>query len=369
MSKVRDVQRSFPYRCHAPRKLRQLLKTTVFAILAVLTWRVTRVTFRGSAKPALAGPALASFPRDQKLQNPCEWTKELNCSRDGVKHIGLLLTKDDGKILYTWLSQNSYHFSELLVLDGSKESYTRNALSGCERVKYYHENEFTSLKQFSDGELRELGHRLVSKHFGYDIWITMAHTDEFYVHSPKAVAEHAQAEGADHVKWRALHVLPHPSEYNLYLRNPDTPAPELFRHYHHYGPKGSFTEYRTFFSSRKLFWQRKQGEIIPQTNLKRVATILPSYLHYKVHNLSTSAYTLEGIHKQHWNHVTRSAYSKPNYKTGVGIRWRVSTTRDFFVSKWPGSSKYTHVSRFDGTIEHYLDIGKKFMRRRSEEGC
>ncbi len=221
----------------------------------------------------------------------------------------------------------------------------------------------SDLKLYSDGELRELGHDLISKHFGYDIWITMAHTDEFFIHSPLSVIDFATKENADHVRWRALHVLPHPSEFENFTRHADAPVHTLFRHYYHYGPKrGSFLEQRTFFSTKGLEWDKRQGALLPR-NLKKTSSIYPSYLHYKLHNLSLSAYDELGTHRQHWNRVAESSYSKKKQQKGVGIFWSVKVTRDFFVSRWPGNERYSHVSVFRDHVESYLEIGDIFIQK------
>ena len=163
----------------------------------------------------------------------------------------------------------------------------------------------------------------------------MAHSDVFYFHSPLKIIDKAEKESADFVKWHALHVLPHPSEYENYIKNPDSPVTELFRHYHHYGPlKGAFLEYRMFLNKPDLHWDIKQGSIIP-LNLKKQLSVHPAYIHYKVHDLTRDAYTLDGMHKNHWNKVSQQSYSNPNAKQGVGIRWKVCTTQDFFVDHFP----------------------------------
>ena len=46
-----------------------------------------------------------------------------------------------------------------------------------------------------------------------------------------------------------------------------------------------------------------------------------------------------------------------NKEKGVGIFWSVKVTRDFFVSRWPGNERYSHVSVFHDRVESYLDIG------------
>lgn len=309
---------------------------------------------------------LLSLARQLFVEQKKKWNNTcvpnlLGCgSSRSYKNIGLLLTKDDGKILESWFMHNSRYFTALVVLDGSiNGKFTRSFFNHCESVFYYHESEFKSLQAFSDGELRELGHKLISNLFGDKVWITMAHTDEFYIHSPFKIIDRAEKEGADFVMWQALHVLPHPSEYENYLRNPNAPVTEIFRHYHHFGPsKGAFLEARMFFSSPGLRWEQRQGSIIPM-NLKRSLSVHPSYLHYKVHDLSLDAYTPDGIHRNHWNRVPISVYKNPQAKRGVGIRWKVNNSRDFFVEHFPNSRKYTHVSEFrDNSIESYLDIGE-----------
>ncbi len=292
----------------------------------------------------------------------------LGCRKSGKMNIGLLLTKDDGDILRVWFEKNSRYFSALVILDGSIESdLAKQLFSNCKRAFYYHESNFTQLKVYSDGELRALGHELVTKLFGYDVWITMAHSDEFYYHSPLKIIEKAERENADFVKWQALHILPNPSEYEYYLQHPGAPVTELFKHYYHFGPqKGAFLESRMFFSKPELQWNNRQGLLLP-LNLKRELSVHPSYMHYKVHNLTTAAYTANGIHKTHWNRVSRVAYKNPTAKPGVGIRWNISSTRDFFVHSFPNSKKYDHISVLrNNRIEKYLDIGEEY---KDEEPC
>mmetsp|Transcript_6375 Transcript_6375/g.21305 ORF Transcript_6375/g.21305 Transcript_6375/m.21305 type:complete len:346 (+) Transcript_6375:93-1130(+) len=290
-------------------------------------------------------------------------SNQLGCGNTGAKrNIALLLTKDDGSILKSWFKENSRFFTALVVIDGSLSRETQKFFSKCNSTYYFHESSFSFLKDFSDGELRELGHKIITRKFGYDLWITMAHTDEFYVHSPLKVIEQAEKENADFVSWRALHVLPHPSEYENYLLNPDAPVPQLFRHYYHFGPaKGAFLERRMFYSKPGLHWDHRQGSILP-LNLKKEVSIKPAYMHYKVHDLSLDAYTTSGIHRKHWSKVSDEGYAKHKYeKRGVGIRWKVHHVRDFFVDHWPNSSKYKYVSKYENNkIEPYLDIGESF---------
>lgn len=302
--------------------------------------------------------------RDSNLSHVPQSTctgNNLGCNKRKIKNIGLLLTRDDGDILKLWFQTNSQYFSALVILDGSESSTARDFFASCESTHYYHESSFSDLTIHSDGELRELGHMLVTASFGFNVWITMAHTDEFYYHNPFKVIDQAAAEKADHIRWSALHVLPHPSEYNYYLTHKDSPVTELFRHYYHFGPKkGAFLESRMFLNKPGLKWGKQQGVLLPG-NLGREFKLHPAYLHYKVHNLSLSSYTPLGVHRQHWNTVSDNAYKNPNAKRGVGIRWNITHAHDFFVDHWPGSAKYNHCSIFlNGSIEEYLDIGSEF---------
>ena len=301
------------------------------------------------------GPKLVRVPMGTCPGN------NLGCNKHSVKNIGLLLTKNDGEILKMWFRTNSQYFSALVILDGSESNLTRDFFTYCTSAYYHHESSFDGLTFRSDGELRELGHKLVTNAFGFNVWITMAHTDEFYYHNPFIVMDRATAEEADFIRWSALHVLPHPSEYSYYLMHKEAPVTELFRHYYHFGPKkGAFLESRMFLNKPGLKWEKKQGVLLPG-NLKRELKLHPAYLHYKVHNLTLNAYTAQGVHRQHWNAVSDKAYKNPNGKRGVGIRWNITHIRDFFVDHWPGSSKYNHCSIFlNGSIEKYLDIGSEF---------
>jgi len=297
----------------------------------------------------------------KNLASTCPYNY-IGCSETLPKNIGLLLTKDDGKIISTWFKDNSRYFHAIVVLDGStKSNFTSFFFSRCNSVFYFHESSFPSLKAFSDGELRRLGHELITNIFGYGVWITMAHSDEFYVHSPLKVIERAKIEKADYVRWSALHVLPHPSEFKHFLAHPDAPVTEIFRHYYHFGPvKGAFLESRMFLNKPDLLWKVDQGSILPK-NIEKELSLHPAYMHYKVHELSLDSYTVDGVHKNHWNKVVDEVYVNPNAKRGVGIRWKVEKVSDFFVDHFPNSKKYKYVSvSNNGVIEKYLDIGDDF---------
>ena len=103
-----------------------------------------------------------------------------------------------------------------------------------------------------------------------------------------------------------------------------------------------------------------QGSLLP-FNLKKELSIYPAYMHYKVHDLTLDAYTPEEVHRNHWNKVSTAVYKNSRAKHGVGIRWNVHTTRDFFVDHFPNSKKYKYVSELkNDRIESYLDVGEEY---------
>ena len=57
----------------------------------------------------------------------------------------------------------------------------------------------------TDQTLRRVVHRRIRSVFGSGVWVMLCHPDEFFYHDPRTVAAAAQAEGADHVFWWALH--------------------------------------------------------------------------------------------------------------------------------------------------------------------
>mmetsp|Transcript_7137 Transcript_7137/g.14458 ORF Transcript_7137/g.14458 Transcript_7137/m.14458 type:complete len:458 (-) Transcript_7137:2630-4003(-) len=291
--------------------------------------------------------------------------------------VGILPTKDDGSIVCEWLHHNAHHFDVLLVVDGSDDPLTEVFFSSVPNTIYLHERSHQEMFTGKiDSEMRRLGHELAQEHFGNSgYWIHIAHTDEFLYHSPRTVFRAADEAKADAIRWLALHVIPHTTEYDSYLANPVQPVHRMFRHYYFYSnrPGGAFRESRSFKNTPYQNYSLRWCEVVPDS-VKRYWDGTPAYIHYKLWNLTLDAYTADGVHKHHWNRVEEKEWKKielqaaekaklkglssSNFRRGVGMRMALKTIRDFFVDKWPVCCKYTTNSVFNGFIASTLNVGE-----------
>jgi hypothetical protein len=218
------------------------------------------------------------------------------------KIYGLLEMKDDGNITREWFDKHYDMFDGILVFDASSSNEYREFVEGFPNVIYTHETDHQR-KYFTDSEHRGIALKLIQKHWGYDNWVMVCHTDSFYYHIPRLVARAAQADDADHIVWYALHVLPHPKEFELHTMHPSLPVTKKFRHFHWYGyPKGGFGEHRMFKNRVDLDFGVEWCSGPPH-GVNFLWDKHPAYLHYKIPYPDISLYDEDGHHKVHFSNM------------------------------------------------------------------
>ena len=197
-----------------------------------------------------------------------------------VPVVGLMITKDDHAVLHEWLEANLRFLDGLVLLDGSEGSASREIVDRFRdasprglRLHYMHESSSPGLDRAkTDQTLRRVVHRRIRAIFGSGVWLMLCHPDEFFYHDPRAVAAAAQAEGADHVFWWALHVLPHPSERAAYEAGGVESAlvQRRFRHFHHSFEGGGrpFLEGRLFRDGRGVEYGHAHFQTLPAHGLR-----------------------------------------------------------------------------------------------------
>jgi hypothetical protein len=185
----------------------------------------------------------------------------------------------------------------------------------------------------------------------------------------------AERNNADHISWFALHVLPHPTEFQTFVDRPELKIHEKFRHYHWYGPSkgGTFTEHRMFKNGDHLDFGIEWCSG-PPAGVKNLWNKHPAYLHYKITEPSLSNYDKRGRHKIHFKQV-RLSMNDPFYKNlakkkkkvempGVGVSWQINSVQDFFVDKYVGKPKYSVCTEFNGSLPSELDqFGPEFRAK------
>lgn len=332
-----------------------------------------------------------------------------------VPLVGLMITRGDEGVLGEWLRANMRFLDALVMLDGSsppatdgdgeapRPTRTREVLGAflaeCpERaadVHYLHEWD-EALRPLlvmaaNDQTLRAIVHRRIREVYRTDelrAWVLIAHPDEFYYDDPRAVAAHAEAAGADHSYWNALHVLPHPSERAAYEARRAPLVQRRFRHFHHdlRGLGQPMLEGRLFRDGPAIAFGEEHYVTLPEVGLRapwptaggwqaerlrarrargEPLERAPSYLHYKVVDADPSAYTPvqfpsargEGQNFTIWAHREHFLGTAP-----VGVYHNVSDVAGFFVHEF---EDYTAVERFDGCLDgRPWALGASFRARR-----
>jgi hypothetical protein len=216
---------------------------------------------------------------------------------------------------------------------------------------------------------------ILNSRWGTDNWVMVCHSDSFYYHDPRSMAILAERNNADHISWFALHVLPHPTEFQTFVDRPELKIHEKFRHYHWYGPSkgGTFTEHRMFKNGNHLDFGVEWCSG-PPVGVKNLWNKHPAYLHYKITEPSLSNYDKSGRHKSHFKQVKLST-NDPFYKNlakknkkvqmpGVGVSWQINSVQDFFVDKYIGKPKYHVCTKFNGSLPLELDqLGPEFRAK------
>jgi len=271
-----------------------------------------------------------------------------------IQHRGILIVKDEGEMLTKWLDTHLQDFDSIVCVDGSESNETRRLLQGYPRIEYVHENEL-QLRQYTDTEIRQAALDLLTSKHGYGYWITMCHCDEFYYHDPKKIVQLAEDENVDGIYWFALHVLPHPSEFDAFKANTALPATTLFHHYHYYGEKGGFQDFRSFkFTPRVHFG--KEWSVMKPEGLNRIWTKHPAYLHYKVKEINVNNYDRKGHNLQSFAQARKRAQRNKNGEiVSTGLSWAIKEEKDFFVTNYPGKPKYKRCMKYEGTLPPELN--------------
>lgn len=281
-----------------------------------------------------------------------------------IAHHGILIVKDEGELLRKWLQTHARDFDSIVCVDGSESNETQTMLRDYEKIDYYHESELT-LRQYTDTEIRQSALDILSSKYGHGFWVTMAHCDEFYYHDPRKIVQLAEEEHVDGVFWFALHVLPHPSEFETYKANPWLPATSLFHHYHYYGEKGGFRDFRSFKHSPQVHFGRKWSVMLPE-GLNNVWSKHPAYLHYKVKQINPNNYDSAGHHLKNFAQARKHGSQNKNGELiATGLSWPINTEKDFFVTSYRGKPKYKKCRRFDGNLPPELNEFPNWTRHDS----
>lgn len=269
-----------------------------------------------------------------------------------MRHLGLMITKDDEAILGHWFDDNLRYFDEVWVLDGSVSGASRDICQAHRPVRYIHEQD-AFVPYRTDHGLRWTPYRLIVDEVGYGDWITLCHSDEFFYHDPRKCCAQAERDEADGIWWFAPHFLPHPEDL------PDADAiasrrpQDRFRRYH-WSRAGSGTpwmEFRSFRVGPAVAWDPPRHGCTRPDGLQRMARFHPVYRHLKVFSVSLAGLRNEAgsaLFDQHWQGVVSGR---------TGLPFNVCSPQDLFVAKL---QDYEQCDAFSGRFDHDWNMGEEY---------
>ena len=303
-----------------------------------------------------------------------------------VPVVGLMITKDDENVLREWLEANGALLDGLVLLDGSRSNASRDIVrehvarsAPPLRLHYMHEDAqpaFARDAKKNDQTLRRVVHTRIRSLFGSGVWVMLCHPDEFFYHDPRRVAAAAQADGADHVFWWALHVLPHPSERAAHEAGRAPLVQQRFRHFHHSfeGFGHPFLEGRLFHDMPGVEYASQHFVTLPAAGLRapwrrlgaawlddwhRTAEAQlvrgPAYLHYKVIEAEPSQYEARRYPSARRPGETFTFWAHRDHFRGdgaapTGMQTDLSSVEGFFIEQF---ESYAENTRFTGCLRPF----------------
>lgn len=112
--------------------------------------------------------------------------------------IGILLNKNEDDLIELFMDHAAKFCDAIFALDDSDTDYAKKVITSCSKTKFFlHERDYSDVQRkeiITDGRRKVLLEE-VKKKYGDKGWIVTLHTDEFWHHNPKAVAEEAEKAG------------------------------------------------------------------------------------------------------------------------------------------------------------------------------
>lgn len=125
--------------------------------------------------------------------------------------VGLLLTKNEERIAGEVLTKNQKFFNSIYALDGSTDG-TPNVLGKIEKIKKIIFEKDLNLSNVKDGVRQVVLEEIKKNEPAENTWVTLLHGDEIFYHNPRKVAEEANNQNCDGIKWYAMHYFLHTSD-------------------------------------------------------------------------------------------------------------------------------------------------------------
>ena len=198
-----------------------------------------------------------------------------------INMVGLLLTKNEEKIAEEVLTKNEKFFDSIYALDGSSDD-TPNILGQISKIKKLILEKDLNLNDIKDG-VRQVVLEEIKKNESYEnTWVTLMHGDEIFYHDPRKVAEEANSEGCDGVKWYAMHYFLHTTDKDRWDELSKKSVEERVTWYAtNEQPCEEFRQFKLYTHS--VFNINTHGFLEPW-GLTKMYSKTPIYKHYKAYD-------------------------------------------------------------------------------------
>jgi len=197
-----------------------------------------------------------------------------------MKNIGLMLTKNDGRIIEEVLAKHARHVDAIYAIDGSTDS-SPEIIERHPKVKLLLLEKDLKPKYVWDDVLRQILLDEIKKREGYGCWVTLLHGDEIYYHDPRKVIEAAEKEGANGVVWYAMHFFLHKTDRKEWDQLKLMPGEDRLTYYAI--DNRPWTEFMQFKFHDKSVHFAEAYSIQKPKGLQRRFSKYPIYKHLKVY--------------------------------------------------------------------------------------
>jgi hypothetical protein len=270
---------------------------------------------------------------------------------------GLLVTKNEEKILEETLSHNTQYIKSIFILDGGNDN-TYEIVKKFKEVKFYiHEKDLIKKHKnlkICDG-MRGYLYNEILKFASVGDWVTLMHGDELFYHDPKVSIEIAEKKGANFVKWGSAHFFPHKSQFAKWDQLDDMPFNKKLCYYGHFENK-FFLENRQFRIEKDSNYDLQlHGCVLPTKRKVHYVAYkkYPILIHYKIWNVDLKNY----------NSLNTTNKIEPQNSTVKGkwsqLPFEINSKNDLFLEKLPG---YPCTSYFDDNFGRLEEEYDKFVK-------
>lgn len=195
--------------------------------------------------------------------------------------VGLLLTKNEDKIIEEVLTKNEIYFDNIYALDGSSDE-TPAILKKFKKIKKLILEKDLNFNKIKDGVRQVVLDEIKKQEPIENTWVTLLHGDEIFYHNPRKVAEEANSTGCDGVEWYTMHFFLHTTDKEKWDRLANLSVEERVTWYAtNEEPCREFRQFK--LCAHSVFDIETHGFLEPWGVTKKYQKY-PIYKHYKAYD-------------------------------------------------------------------------------------